>query len=162
MGKAATITGGSRAEGQDAVTLTQLSGTYQVVTQTRWMRPDAKRANRRQRRTGEARGDKEGGGQNGNGRHSHVKTKRNLGPSESWGTCLEGYGMPTAGGPQVALTMPRIPALPQVSLMERKRKGDSCLEGQALLTFGENSQGLSNGSQPRGVNSLNWLARGGR
>lgn len=44
--------------------LTQLSDTYQVVTQTRWMRPDAKRASRRQRRTVEVREVKEKGGQN--------------------------------------------------------------------------------------------------
>ena len=106
MGKSGTITGGLSAKGQDATPLTQLSGTYQVVTQTRWMRPDAKRANRRQRRTGEARGDKEGG-QNGYTRHSYVESRRNLGPSESWGNCLEGKGMTTAGGPQMGLLMPR-------------------------------------------------------
>jgi hypothetical protein len=33
--------------------LAQLSDTYQVVTQTRWMRPEAKSANSKQRRTGE-------------------------------------------------------------------------------------------------------------
>lgn len=33
------------------VPLAQLSDTYQVVTQTRWMRPDAKSANSKQRRT---------------------------------------------------------------------------------------------------------------
>lgn len=58
MGKAGTITGSFRAKGQGAAPLTQLTGAYQVVTQTRWMRPDAKRANKRQRRTGEARGDR--------------------------------------------------------------------------------------------------------
>lgn len=80
MGKSGTITGGSSAKGQDATPLIQLSGTYQVVTQTLWMRPDAKRANRRQRRTGEAKGDKEGGGQNGDTRHSY------LGLGEIWGS----------------------------------------------------------------------------
>lgn len=74
--------GPSQEDGGTKVTL--LAGTYQVVTQTRWMRPDAKRANRRQRRTGEARGNKQGGSQNGNTRHSYGKSRRNLGLSESW------------------------------------------------------------------------------
>lgn len=62
LGKSGTNTGGSSAKGQGAIPLIQLASTYQVVTQTLWMRPDAKRANRRQRRTGEERGDKVGGG----------------------------------------------------------------------------------------------------
>lgn len=70
------------------------------------MRPDAKRANRRQRRTEEARGDKQGGSQNGNTRYSYVKSRRNLGLSQSWGICPEGYGVTTAE-PQMALPMPR-------------------------------------------------------
>lgn len=71
---------------QDATPFIQLSGTYQVVTQTLWMSLNAKRANRRQRRTGEAKGDKKGGEiQNGNTRHSYVVSRRNLGLSESAG-----------------------------------------------------------------------------
>lgn len=113
----------------------QLSGTYQVVTQTRWMSPDAKRANRGQRRTGEARGDTEGGGQNGHSRRSYEKNRSNLGPSESWGTCLEGYRTTTAGGPPRALMMPRKPALPCPGFppVERKKKGDSSLKSKACL-----------------------------
>lgn len=41
--------------------------TYQVVTQTRWMRPDAKRANRRHRRTRGA--EREGSGEPQNTRY---------------------------------------------------------------------------------------------
>lgn len=59
---------------QGAAPLTQLTGAYQVVTQTRWMRPDAKRANKRQRRTGEARGDRRVEVSLG----SHVKSGRNV------------------------------------------------------------------------------------
>lgn len=85
-----TITIGSCAKSQGDIPLTKLSGTYQVVTQTRWMRPDAKRANRRQRRTKETGRDKESGGShNGNTRHLSTKP-RNQRPSESWETCLEG------------------------------------------------------------------------
>lgn len=139
MGKSGTITGGSSAKGQDATPFIQLSGTYQVVTQTLWMSPDAKRANRRQRRTGEAKGDKKGGGQNGNTRHSYVVSRRNLGLSESWGTCLERLRHDSRGtsdgliGTQ-DMEVPdafSFPALPQISpnfpilACLHKRKDDS-------------------------------------
>lgn len=70
------------------------------------MRPDAKRANRRQKRTGEARGDKEGRGQNGNTRHSDVKSRRNLGPSKK---LLEGMWHDDKVGGQKAKANPTCP-----------------------------------------------------
>lgn len=45
-----TIGGSGHTRHGDIGPLAQLSDTYQVVTQTRWMRPDAKSASSRQRR----------------------------------------------------------------------------------------------------------------
>lgn len=95
-GRSGTTTGGSSVKEQGAAPLTQLSDTYHVVTHTRWMRPDANRANRRQRRTGEARGDKKGDGQKGNTRHSYVESREIWGPL-NLGEPLE-YGMTRTGG----------------------------------------------------------------
>lgn len=111
-----------------------------------------------------------------NTRHWYVESRGNLGPSETWEICFEEYGMTSAGGLHMPSVTPRTwreethahyqlcpkYRFPILTLLQYKGKGKVIQsEGQGLLPFGKERQGLSNKSQPLRINSLNWLASGG-